>query len=135
MTGFEGLSDLFEFHVAAMSKAGNVDFKEALGKSCTVEFMAANGATRYFNGVLTEAHWADGYQDLSRYELVLRPWTWLLTRASNSRIFKNLNAVDIIKQVFTDQRFTDFRDEPRKSRRRSNIVFSIAKPISISSAA
>ena len=41
---------------------------------------------------------------------MLRPWLWLLTRTSDCRIFANMTPLDIIKQVFSDRGFSDFRD-------------------------
>ena len=59
---------------------------------------------------MTEARWAGTQQDLYAYQLVLRPWLWLLTRTSDCRIFKQMTPIDIIKQVFSDRGFSDFRD-------------------------
>ena len=41
--GTEGLGELFEFEVDALSGPENVDFNSALGKSCTVKFNAYKG--------------------------------------------------------------------------------------------
>ena len=41
---------------------------------------------------------------------MLRPWLWLLTRTSDCRIFPKMTPLDIIKQVFSDRGFSDFRD-------------------------
>jgi type VI secretion system secreted protein VgrG len=106
----EGLSDLFEFHVAAVSLQANLDFNSALGLGSTVELKTPDGGTRYFNGLMTEAAWAGSSQDVYHYQLVLRPWLWFLTRTSDCRIFPNMNALDIIKQVFSDRGFTQFQD-------------------------
>jgi type VI secretion system secreted protein VgrG len=35
----------------------------------------------------------------THYEAVLRPWLWLLTRASNCRIFQDKSVVDIVRDV------------------------------------
>jgi type VI secretion system secreted protein VgrG len=41
---------------------------------------------------------------------VLRPWLWLLTRTSDCKIFAQMSPIAIIKQVFSDRGFSDFRD-------------------------
>jgi type VI secretion system secreted protein VgrG len=107
----EGLSELFEFHVEALSEQPNLDFNSALGLASTVELMTPEGNLRYFSGWMTEAHWAGGAQDVYRYELTLRPWFWFLTRTSDCRIFSNMNALQIIKQVFSDRGFSDYSDK------------------------
>jgi type VI secretion system secreted protein VgrG len=115
ITAVEGLSELFEFHIEAVSLEANLNFNKALGLGCTVKLTTVDNHDRYFHGVMTEAHWAGGQQDLYRYQLVLRPWLWLLTRTSNCRIFKQLTPIQIIKQVFSDRGFSDFRDATKGS--------------------
>jgi type VI secretion system secreted protein VgrG len=110
LNGAEALSELFDFRVQAVSLQANIDFSAALGLGCTVTLQANDGSTRYFHGVMTEARWAGAEEDLSYYDIVLRPWLWLLTRTSDCRIFPNMTPLDIIKQVFSDRGFSDFRD-------------------------
>jgi type VI secretion system secreted protein VgrG len=107
----EGLSELFEFRVEAVSLQPNLNFNKALGQGCTVKLMTVDNLERYFHGVMTEAHWASGQQDLYAYEIVLRPWLWLLTRTSDCRIFKQMTPIDIIKKVFSDRGFSDVEDK------------------------
>lgn len=44
-----------------------------------------------------------------RYQLLLRPWLWWLTLASNNRIFQNLSTSDIVTTIFKAHGFTDFK--------------------------
>ena len=111
----EALSELFEFSIEAVSEQANLDFNSALGLAATVTFKASDGLERYFNGIMTEARWAGVRQDLHAYQIVLRPWLWLLTRTSDSRIFSSMTVKDIIKKVFTDRGFSDFRDATTSS--------------------
>jgi type VI secretion system secreted protein VgrG len=106
----EGLSELFEIRIEAASTEGGLDFAAALGKGATVTLMAQDGQNRYFHGLATEARWAGTAEDLYFYQLVLRPWLWLLTRTSDCKIFAKKSAIEIIKQVFSDRGFSDFRD-------------------------
>ena len=107
----EGLSELFEIRVEAVSTQAGLDFASALGVGSTIELKTQDGKIRYFHGVMTEARWAGGQQDLSNYQMVLRPWLWLLTRTSDCKIFSHMAPIDIIKQVFSDRGFSDFRDD------------------------
>jgi len=43
-----------------------------------------------------------------RYQLILRPWLWWLTLASNNRVFQNLTTSDIVTTIFKAHGFTDF---------------------------
>lgn len=44
-----------------------------------------------------------------RYQVVLRPWLWWLTLASNNRVFQNLSTSDIVTTIFKGHGFTDFK--------------------------
>ncbi|MDT3717932.1 type VI secretion system tip protein TssI/VgrG [Pseudomonas oryzihabitans] len=44
-----------------------------------------------------------------RYQVLLRPWLWWLTLASNNRVFQNLSTSDIVTQIFKAHGFTDFK--------------------------
>lgn len=110
MSAVEGLSELFEFRIEAASLKPNLDFNSALGLGATVKLIANDKSERYFHGIMTEARWAGESEDIYSYELVLRPWFWLLTRTSDCRIFHAKNALEIIKKVCNDRGFTDIRE-------------------------
>ena len=53
--GSEGLSELFEFRIEALSeKKEGVNFDEAIGANCCVSIKTYDGSERYFNGTLIE---------------------------------------------------------------------------------
>ena len=110
-SGTEGLSELFEFRVRAASTQGGLDFASALGQGSTITLNTQDNKKRYFHGVMTEARWAGTEEDLFTYQLVLRPWLWLLTRTSDCKIFAKMSPIAIVKQVFSDRGFSDVRDE------------------------
>jgi type VI secretion system secreted protein VgrG len=106
--GHEGLGELFEFRIDALSEKEDVDFDKAIGRACSVTYKSHRGTERVFNGILVEAEWLGIKDHFQSYRLVLRPWTWLLSRTSDCRIFKEMKAPDIIKKVFQDRGFSDF---------------------------
>jgi type VI secretion system secreted protein VgrG len=113
--GGEALSELFEFRIEAVSEQENIDFNAALGKSVTIKMKTVEGKDRYFNGLLAEASWSGQRATLFVYRLVARPWLWLLSLTSDCRIFSQKSPSDIVKQVFTDRGFSDFRDALQSS--------------------
>ena len=106
--GTEGLGELFEYHVEAVSEEENIDFDKAIGQSCTVKLKTFKEKERFYDGVLTEARWVGMKQDFFHYRLVLRPWLWLLGHKADSRIFLDKNVKDIIRDVFSKAGFSDF---------------------------
>ncbi|MCW6506729.1 type VI secretion system Vgr family protein [Lichenifustis flavocetrariae] len=112
--GTEHMSQLFEFTIDALSEERDVDFDRAIGRNCSVS-LTAYGGTRVFNGILVEAQWLGPKNDYFSYRLVLRPWFWLLSRTTDCRIFEKKTVLEIIKQVFSDRGFNDFRDNTTQS--------------------
>jgi type VI secretion system secreted protein VgrG len=108
INGNEGLGELFQYNIEALSEQENIDFDKALGQGCTVKLKAYQGKERAFNGIMTQARWIGKLEDYHRYQLVLRPWLYLLGHKANCRIFLEKNVKDIIKEVFTKGGFNDF---------------------------
>ena len=99
--GSEGLSDLFEFRVDALSETAGIDFNPAIGTNCCVKAQNYKNPPRYINGILVATQWTGTQDKLYSYRLIMRPWLWLLSRTGNCRIFKNKSIPDIIQDVFS----------------------------------
>ena len=114
----EGLSELFEIRVECFSEEQSLDFDNAIGQHCQIVMDAPDGHKRQFDGILTEARCTGLTIDMSTYNLVLRPWFWLLAHRSDCRIFEEKSVVDIIQKVFEDAGFangTDFEFQTQES--------------------
>ena len=97
--GSEGLSELFEYRIEALSKQEGLNFDGALGQKCSLTLKTYKGE-RNFSGILVEAEWLGAKDGHNGYRLVLRPTLWLLSRRSDSRIFAHQSVPDILKKVF-----------------------------------
>ncbi len=107
----EQLGRLFSMEMELSSEDPALDFSAIVGGNATIRLELDHNKTRYWNGnvsrfVQTEADSKAG----GRYRATLVPWLWFLTRASDCRIFQNKTVPDIIKQVFRDHGFADFKD-------------------------
>lgn len=96
----EGLSELFDMHVDCASEKPIADLAPLIGKESSVRVYTIGGKTRHFSGIVVEARQLVAQDHMHSYRLVLRPWTWLLSHAADSRIFQNKSVVDVIKEVF-----------------------------------
>lgn len=105
----EGLSELFDIAVDALSENEDIDFDTLIGQSCTITQQTFDGVKRAFNGVLVSAEWNGRHDETHAYRLTLRPWLWLLGHVSDCRIYHDKNANDIIRDVFSRRGFSDFR--------------------------
>jgi type VI secretion system secreted protein VgrG len=108
--GAEGMGELFEFRIEALSPRSDIRFDDALGRNSSVHLGTSDGVGRDFSGVVTEARRLGKRGDLFVYNLVLRPWLWLLSLTSDCKIFANMDPKAIIKQVFDDRHFSDVID-------------------------
>jgi type VI secretion system secreted protein VgrG len=111
----EGLSELFEFRIEALSDQDQIDFDKVIGHPAHVELRSFSDQPRYFHGIAVEAEALGAAGRRYAYRLVLRPWLWLLSHRTNCRIFDKTvvaspTAPEIIKKVFQDAGFSDFRD-------------------------
>lgn len=108
LKGVEGLGQLFEFNIEALSEKENIDFDKALGQGCTLKLKAYGGKDRIYNGILVQAQWVGKIEEYFHYKIVLRPWLWLLGHRADCRIFLDKKVPDILKEVFTKAGFNDF---------------------------
>jgi len=106
----EEISQVHPYRIEALSTDDNLDFNQALGQNCTLTLLSPEGLERHFCGVLVEAELKGMRDDLWVYHLELRPWLWLLKHAASSKIFENKTAPEVIKKVFSDRGFSDFRE-------------------------
>ncbi|MNQ49388.1 Phage-related baseplate assembly protein [compost metagenome] len=63
---------------------------------------------RPLDALVAEIHQLPADATAERYQLVLRPWLWWLTLASNNRVFQNLATSDIVTTIFKAHGFTDY---------------------------
>jgi type VI secretion system secreted protein VgrG len=112
MTANERIGRLFEYELELFSEKTTIKLADILGTNMTVRMQLPHQqGVRYFNGMVTRFSYA-GTRGLryGAYRATLSPWLWFLTRTADCRIFQNQKVPDIIKQVFQEQGFTDFKD-------------------------
>ncbi|MCP4696327.1 MAG: type VI secretion system tip protein VgrG [Gammaproteobacteria bacterium] len=110
LQGEELISGLFHLDIEMLSETNTLDFSKIMGKNICVTMKFPDSSKRYFNGIVSRFVQAGGDARFSIYHAEVRPWLWFLTLTKNCRIFQNLSVPDIIKKVFNDLSFTDFRD-------------------------
>ncbi len=108
----EELGKLTEIQVEFLSEKTTIALDKLLGKVMTIH-LAADGAERKFTGTIVRVErlaLRDGYV---QFLAELRPWFWLLTQTTDSRIFQEMTAVQIIEKIFGEYGLTDFRKSLR----------------------
>lgn len=107
LQGSEHISDLFEFHLEVLSGDLNITPEKLIGKTVTVTIQ--NEYKRTFNGFVNQFMFGEIKADnLRQYKLTVVPWLWFLTKASNNRVFQEMDVKAIVQQVFQGHGFNDF---------------------------
>ena len=108
----ERVSDLFEYQLVLSSGNANLVLNKLIGRTGRVELDLPGGnSKRYFHGIIAELSFASFRDNLAQYRAVLRPWLWLLTQASNNRIFQNESVPNIVDKVCRAHGFSDIDDK------------------------
>lgn len=117
MKGTESISELFCFELELGSKSSDLDFKVLLGQKVSLEIDVGDAGTRYIHGIVSrfgemdapgEGELGNGAFDRTTYYMQVVPWTWLLTRRQDCRIFQEKTIPDIVEEVFNSMGFADF---------------------------
>ncbi|MDM8545891.1 type VI secretion system tip protein TssI/VgrG [Candidatus Venteria ishoeyi] len=114
--GSERLSGLFEYELEMLSEANDLKFKSIVGKNLTVTLEFTDGNKRYIHALVASFEQSRSDQEpdkkshMTTYRAILRPWLWMLTLTRNSEIFQNMSTPEIIKKIFGDLSFKDFKD-------------------------
>jgi len=110
MTAKEELGRPFEIHLELLSTDHSLKLADALGRAMTVTVKNDQGKKRYFSGLVGTFTQTGQHGNLAAYRANLVPWLWFLTRTADCRIFQQKTVPDIIKEVFREHGFTDFKD-------------------------
>ena len=108
-SGDEGISRLFRFDLELLSVSDSIDFNAIVGQNVTVRLTLASGNDRYFNGFISRFSQGGRDRDLISYYAEMVPWLWFLTRKSDCRIFQKMKVPDIVKQIFDEMNFKDYK--------------------------
>lgn len=106
----EELGRLFHCELELYSPKEDIELDQVLAHDMTVEIDLPKGGERYVHGFVSEMTQTGRAGDYFTYSAVLRPWFWFLTRTADCRIFQQMKVPDIIKEVFRDCGFSDFKE-------------------------
>jgi type VI secretion system secreted protein VgrG len=114
MSASEQLSGLYKIDLNLFSTDRSIKAEDILGTpvGVSIELLDATAeAERHFHGHVAEFAYVEPIGNIHAYRATLRPWLWFLTRTADCRIFQRKKVPDIIKSVFRDLGFTDFRED------------------------
>ena len=109
LQGKEAISKLFSFELDLLSEEASINYDDIVGKSATVRVNLADGSQRYWNGFVSRFVQAGRDSNLAVYQATIVPWLWFLDQTTDCRIFQEKTAPDIIKQIFQEYGYRDFK--------------------------
>ena len=110
LTFVEGLSTPFEAQLTCLSTDLEIDLEQLLGKQITVSWTTAEGE-RFLDGIAFAAAQVGQDRHYAEVQISVRPWLELLDHSPDCRVFQNLDAIEIVRQVCEQSGFTDIDDQ------------------------
>jgi type VI secretion system secreted protein VgrG len=108
-TGTERLSQLFRFELELLSERDDIEHDEIVGKEVTLEVELDSGEYRHWTGCISQFAKGDSFEGWTRYQAEMVPWLWFFTRNTDSRIFQQKGAPDILREIFDEFRFRNYQ--------------------------
>ena len=116
MNAKDELGKPYLYELFMQSEDPNLKYDDIVGQMITVKTASQERTTRYFTGYVNNFvqssadDEAIGEETRVGYRATLVPWIWFLSRTADCKIFQEKTAPDIIKDVFRDNGFSDFKD-------------------------
>ncbi|SFW15366.1 type VI secretion system tip protein VgrG [Pseudomonas sp. NFACC04-2] len=108
LSGEERLNALGSHILNGINDGASLDLTTAVASHVTTT-LHKDALLRPLDGLVAEIRQLPADATAERYQLLLRPWLWWLSLASNNRVFQNLATSDIVATIFKAHGFTDFQ--------------------------
>lgn len=111
----EAISQMTDTDLQFLSPDLNLDIGQILGRKLSVEIDTEDGSVRAWHGHCINCHFEGLYEGMALFRAELRPWIWFLTLSKNCRIFQQMTTIEILKKIFGDAGFSDYRVATRET--------------------
>ncbi|ROM75672.1 type IV secretion protein Rhs [Pseudomonas brassicacearum] len=108
LSGEERLNALGSHMLNGVNDGASLDLTTAVASHVTTT-LHKDALLRPLDWLVAEIRQLPADATAERYQLLLRPWLWWLSLASNNRVFQNLATSDIVATIFRAHGFTDFQ--------------------------
>ncbi|MEM9199093.1 MAG: type VI secretion system tip protein TssI/VgrG, partial [Pseudomonadota bacterium] len=106
----DAISSIYTIDAVAFSEDRQSDEDDFVGKRFRIS-VEHEGGIRYFSGICTAVRLVEHDHEISVFRFRIQPWLWSLTQTVDSRIFQNMTAVDIAKEIFRKYNLAKFSDK------------------------
>lgn len=105
LIGEEKISEPYSYEVELLSPINNINLRELLGKSLTIELRSPLLPSRYLNGYITRMTLVGRESSGERYYIyraTVQPGLWYLTQNRDFRIWQEKTVPEIISSILAD---------------------------------
>jgi type VI secretion system secreted protein VgrG len=102
--GSESICGGIEYRVLCVSANVQLPLKQLIAVPAVLEFVTDRGDLRNVCGIVTEASSGDSDGGLASYQLVLRDALAILEKRTNTRVFRNMDEVEIVQRILNEWR-------------------------------
>jgi type VI secretion system secreted protein VgrG len=102
--GAESICGGIEYRVLCVSANAHLPLKQMIAVPAVLEFVTDRGDLRSVCGIVTEASSGDSDGGLASYQLVLRDALAILEKRTNTRVFRNMDEVEIVQRILNEWR-------------------------------
>jgi len=100
LRGRETLGDMFSFTIGVLAPAGaSLPFHDLMGRPVCAEIRLEGNKRRLINGIVWRLEKLDSREAFDEYRMEIRPRLALLSLARRSRVFQDMSAIEVIRQV------------------------------------
>jgi type VI secretion system secreted protein VgrG len=107
LSGREAIGETIELRLQATGSSSALTLADLPGKHATVSLVWGSDS-RLIDAVCIRAAQLPSTIEGNHYTLELRSWPWLLTLATNNRIFQGKTTQQIVEAVFNGHQMSDF---------------------------
>lgn len=97
--GAEQMSACFEYVLSLYSEDHNITTDDLMGQHVSIRVQCGGQPERFIDGICCEFGHVGSRGRYASYQMVLRPWLWLLSTRTDCRVFQNLSSVEILREV------------------------------------
>lgn len=102
MRGREGVNELYQFEVIALSTSAHLDLETFIGEELTLTLLQPDDSRRAWHGICTSAECIGSDGGVARYRLQLEPALALLQHRRDSYIFQDKSVQEILVKLLSD---------------------------------
>ena len=102
--GSETLCGGIDYRILCVSSNASLPLKELIAVPAALQLVTDRGGLRSVCGIVTEVSSGDSDGGLASYQLVLRDALAILEKRVNTRVFRKMDEVEIVKQLLNEWR-------------------------------